>query len=112
MRKSAQVTVTVVAAMGLAARGQQRPDPCDAASFNEEVCRQAVQARGYCLNGKWVRLKYQNPYPFYYDLYAAYAASGGAVAPMTAGTCSQPRASHGGSHGGFGATGAGRGGGS
>src|SRR5712691_9226719 len=32
-KKSARIVLTVVAAMGMAARGQQSPAPCDAATF-------------------------------------------------------------------------------
>jgi hypothetical protein len=39
MKKSANVTLTLVAAMGIAARAQQRPEPCEAATFNEQVAQ-------------------------------------------------------------------------
>ena len=35
MKKSAKVTLTVVAAMGLASCGRPRTDPCEPAYFNE-----------------------------------------------------------------------------
>ena len=115
MKKSVKVTLTVVAAMGLAARAQSRLDPCVQSTFNEQACQEAVRARGYCWNGKWVRLTYHYPFPYYYDMYAEYLAQGGAVTPAEMGTCHQPLLSgiafhggaHGPSHGGFGSTGAG-----
>lgn len=113
MKKSVQITLTVVAAMGLAARAQSRLDPCVQSTFNEQACQEAVRAHGYCWNGKWVRLTYNYPYPYYYDLYAEYVALGGTVTPAEVGACRGGLAafihsgSHGASHGGFGSTGAG-----
>src|SRR5580700_7351975 len=72
MKKSASVSLTVVAAFGIAAQAQPRLDPCAAASFNEQACQAAVQNRGYCWNGQWVKLKYHYAYPYYYDAYQAY----------------------------------------
>ena len=115
MKKSVHVTLTVVAAMGLAARAQSRPDPCVQSTFNEQACQGAVRARGYCWNGKWVSLTYHYPFPYYYDMYAEYMALGGTVTPAEVGTCRRPwmtyfaahGGGHGASHGGFGSTGAG-----
>jgi len=73
--------------MGLAARAQSLPDPCGAATFNEQACHEAVRANGYCWNGKWVRLKYRYAFPYYYDLYADYMAQGGLVIAGKVGTC-------------------------
>jgi len=117
MRKSVQVTLTLAAAMGVAARAQSPPDPCGAATFNEQACQKAVRASGYCWNGKWIRLKYRYPFPYYYDLYADYMAQGTLVIPAEVGTCHTSlaailgthRGGHGVSHAGFGATGAGHG---
>jgi len=112
MKKSASVRLTVLAAAGIAARAQTRPDPCLAASFNQQACEAAVQNRGYCWNGHWVRLKYHYPFPHYYDAYQEYIAGGGEVTPAEVDSCGPP---HGfwffGAHGaaaraGFGATGA------
>jgi hypothetical protein len=113
MKKSAQITLTLVAAMGIAARAQSRPDPCVQSTFNEQACQEAVRANGYCWNGKWVRLKYHYPFPYYYDLYAEYLLLGGAPTPAEVGTCRGSLGrfisvhSGGASHGGFGSTGAG-----
>lgn len=116
MKKSANVTLTLVAAMGIAARAQQRPEPCEAATFNEQACHEAIQAGGYCWNGKWVRLTYHYPFPYYYDLYWEHVTQGGVVSPAQVGTC-RPwlrtimaahghGASGGAAHGGFGSSGA------
>jgi hypothetical protein len=110
MKKSATVTLTIVAAMGLAARTQSRRDPCEAATFNEHACQQAIQAGGYCWNGRWVRLKYHYPFPYYYDLYQELISQGGVVTATPVGSCG-PRPTHfAGAHGaaraGFGSHGA------
>jgi hypothetical protein len=111
MKKSASVTVTLLAAAGMAARAQSRPEPCSAATFNEQACEAAVQNRGYCWNGRWIRLKYHDAFPYYFDAYQEYVAAGGAVSPMTVGSCGPPHGMFGflhagGARGGFGATGA------
>jgi len=78
MKKSASVRLTVVAAIGMgAAHGQQRQDPCAAASFKQQACQAAVQNRGYCWDGKWVQLTYHYPYPYYYDAYQQYTTNRG-----------------------------------
>ena len=109
MKRSASVSLTVVAAVSMAARGQQRLDPCAAASFNEQACQAAIQSRGYCWNGRWVPLKYHYPFPYYYDAYQDYAANGGVVNAAVVGSCGPPApvvfGAHGAAHGGFGATG-------
>src|SRR5271157_2084561 len=115
MKRSVSVSLTVVAAVSMAARGQPRLDPCATASFNEQACQAAVQNHGYCWNGKWVRLKYHYPFPYYYDAYQEYMANGGAVSAATVGSCGPPAAvmgAHGTARAGFGATGAGHGAGS
>ncbi len=107
MKRSASVTLTLVVTLG-AARAQQSTDPCDAATFNKNVCKAAVRSGGYCSQGAQFAASYQQAYPYYYDLYRNYVSQGGAVDPSPAETC--PRGSA--VHGGFGATGAGHGGGS
>jgi hypothetical protein len=111
VKKSAAVRLTFVAAVGIAAHAQARPDPCAAASFNEAACRAAVQANGYCWNGRWVKLSYHYPYPYYYDAYLDYMSLGGAVQSASIGSCGVPRIKTGTAHGfsraGFGACGAG-----
>jgi hypothetical protein len=90
MRKSSAVKLTVVAAIGIAAQAQQRPDPCQSATFNAQACSEAVQRRGYCFNGQWVRMKYSYPYPYYYDRYQAYSVLVGASTPLSVGACGAP----------------------
>ena len=113
MRKSTRVTLTVVAVMGLASCGRRRLDPCEAASFNELACQDAIQNRGYYYNGGWVPLMYHNPYPYYYDSYRHYVSGGGVVhsAPITSYSRPSGSSSHGGGveRGGFGSTGGGHG---
>ena len=81
----------MVAAIGMAARGGQRPDPCAAATFNETACQAAIQDRGYCWNGKWIRFRYHYPFPYYYDAYQEYLASGGAVTAAMVDSCGPGR---------------------
>jgi hypothetical protein len=104
MKRSAQVTLTLVATLGLAACNRQRKDPCGSATFNEQACQDAVQNRGYYWGGQWVPMSYGYPYPYYYDSYRSYAARGGAVHAAPAGSYS---ASPSVTRGGFGSTGAG-----
>jgi len=110
MKRSASVGLTVVAAVSLAARGQPRLDPCATASFNEQACEAAIQNRGYCWNGRWVRLKYHYPFPYYYDAYQEYLENGGLVDAAQVGSCGPPMhiafGGHGGARGGFGGHGA------
>ena len=114
MKKSANITLTVVAAVGIAAHAAPRPDPCAAANFNEQACRAAIQDRGYCWNGRWVGMKYHYPFPFYYDAYQEYVDLGGLVSPAAVGSCTQRAAtrshfvsgSHTAARAGFGSSGA------
>jgi len=105
MKKSASITLTAVAAMGLAACNR-RQDPCEAASFNEVACSEAVRQGGYHYNGRWVPMYYHYPYPYYYDTYRSYTARGGRVTSAPAGAYRAPSSS-GVTRGGFGSIGAG-----
>ncbi len=110
MKKSAQVTLTVVAAMALASCGRSRREPCDRAGFDELACREAVQQGGYYWGGSWYPMMYQYPYPYYYDTYRTYVSSGGRVYSAPSGTYARPAgAAPAGSvqRGGFGSIGAG-----
>lgn len=113
MKRSASVGLTVLAAFSMVARAQQRLSPCATTSFNEQACQAAIQTGGYCWNGRWVKLRYNNPYPYYYDLYQEYVANGGVVNAAVVGTCVAPTrrttGGHGVAHRGFGATGCGHG---
>ena len=99
MKKSAHVTLTIVAAVAGAARAQQAPNPCEPSTFNESACRTAVKDHGYCSAGFWVPHTFQK-YPYYYDLYRLYGSAGGVITSAQVETCTRPR------HGGFGAIGA------
>jgi hypothetical protein len=94
MKRSAQVTLTVLAAVA-GARAQQASNPCSPGSFNQKACHVAVRLHGYCDSATWVPQQYQK-YPYYYDLYQAYTAGGGVVTAAPASTCRSV-------HGGFGA---------
>ena len=97
MKKSARVTLTVLAAVG-GAYAQQPPNPCGPNSFNPAACQAAVRFHGYCDGATWVPQQYQK-YPYYYGLYQAYASAGGIVDAPLPSSCRVPR------RGGFGAHG-------
>src|ERR1022692_1013045 len=90
MKKSTKVTLTVVAAMGLASCGRSRPDPCEQGSFNEMACQDAVRSGGYYYGGSWYPMVYRYPYPYYYDHYRMHVSSGGAVVSAPAGGYARP----------------------
>lgn len=102
MRKSATVPLTVVAALGLAWRARAQ-DPCDPATFNGKVCQTAVHHAGYCSQGAWVPVSYQEKYPNYYDAYRDYMLQGGVVTPAANEKCHRGVSWV---HGGFGTIGA------
>ena len=108
MKKPAQITLTVVAAMGMAACNRNRRDPCEAATFNEQACNQAVSSGGYHYGGTWYPMVYSRPYPYYYDMYRGHVARGGSVrsAPPSAYSAPGTSSPSGVSRGGFGSTGA------
>jgi hypothetical protein len=112
MKKSTQVTLTIVAAVGLASCGRGRRDPCQAESFNELACQDAVRSGGYYWGGSWYPMVYHYPYPYYYDSYHTYVRRGGRVYAAPAGSYGRPGGagvsapSSGGTvRGGFGSTG-------
>jgi len=97
----------MVAAMSFAASAQQGADACDASTFNPKVCKNAVHHGGFCSQGTWVQMSYQESYPYYYDLYRNYLSLGGVVAAASKEDCRDPhRGFFGISHGGFGSHGA------
>jgi hypothetical protein len=116
MKKSASITLTAVAAMGIAACNRSRPDPCEAATFNEQACNDAVRNHGYHYGGSWVPMYYSHPYPYYYDSYRGYVSRGGSVRSVPSGSYAAPAAGassgtsvsspSGVTRGGFGSTGA------
>ncbi len=117
MKKSAKVTLTVVATVGLASCNRSRVDPCEAGSFNEQACQEAVRNGGYFWGGSWFPMTYNYPYPYYYDSYRRYTAAGHAVHPVPAERYARPAGQTFGGHssspgvtrGGFGSIGAGHG---
>ena len=85
-------------------------DPCNAATFNEHACQDAVNNGGYYWNGSWQNMSYHQPYPYYYDQFRTHISQGGASVGVPDSVYSHPV---GGSHsvgsverGGFGAHGA------
>lgn len=107
MKKSAKVTITAVAAMGLAMCGRRHADPCAAETFNEMACQEAVRSGGYYWQGSWYPMVYSYPYPYYFDTYRRYVVSGGRVIAAPGNVYGRPSAgsSSGVERGGFGSTG-------
>jgi hypothetical protein len=121
MKRSSKVTLTVVAAMGLAGCAR-RYDPCDSQYFNAVACSDAVQGGGYFWHGTWFPTRYQYAYPYYYDSYQRHVSGGGRVFGTPPGTYAHPAAVGGAAaggvsapsggtvtRGGFGSTGSGHG---
>src|SRR5438067_33197 len=117
MKRSSKVTLTVVAAMGLAGCSR-RYDPCDSRSFDAIACGDAVRGGGYYYRGSWYPMTYHYPYPYYYDAYRSHVSRGGPVVAVPPGAYGRPGASAPGAgtsapaaggvtRGGFGSTGAG-----
>src|SRR5262249_49447196 len=111
MKRSSQVTLTVVAAMGLAGCAR-RYDPCDAPSFDAAACSDALRGGGYYYGGSWDPMTYHYPYPYYYDAYRRHVSTGGSVVVVPHGAYARPGggasapAAGGVTRGGFGSTGA------
>ncbi len=97
MKKSAGVTLTILAGFASAAHAQQSSNPCVPGSFNPAACQTAVKLHGFCDGGAWVTQKFQQ-YPYYYGLYATYVAAGGPVDSPLPSSCRVPRGGFG-SHG-------------
>jgi hypothetical protein len=76
MKKSRQVTLTILAAVALAGCGR-RYDPCDPRYFNDLACRDAVFNGGYYYHDVWYRTTYDHPYMYYYNSYHTHVALGG-----------------------------------
>src|SRR4029077_740142 len=111
VKKSARVVLTVAGAVGMATRGLEALNPCDASAFNGKACRVAVKHQGYCDGSIWIPTAYSERYPYYYDSYQAYLASGGVTTASEVGNCQHLASGfygvHGVSRGGFGAIGSG-----
>jgi hypothetical protein len=103
MKKSSKVTLTIVAAVGLASCSRRR-DPCEPAYFNEAACQEAVSNGGYYWGGSWYPTVYHYRYPYYYDHYNRYRSSGGMVYSSPATTYARPAGRTFGTGGGSGAS--------
>jgi hypothetical protein len=89
MKRSSKVTLTVVAAMGLAGCAR-RYDPCEAQYFNPTACNDAVVGGGYFWHGSWYPMRYAYAYPVYFNNYQRHVASGGKIFGTPAGTYARP----------------------
>lgn len=90
MKKSAKVTLTVVAVVGLASCGRRRYDPCESTYFDSAACQEAVRGGGYYWGGSWFPMTYHYPYPYYFDSYQTYVRRGGRVTTAPAGSYARP----------------------
>jgi hypothetical protein len=106
VKKSSKVTLTLMAALGAAGCGHRGVDPCDAATYNDAACLQAVKDGGYYWGGSWVPRTYYQPYSYYHDSYGAFVDGGGAEKAAPAGAYSSSGDPAGVTRGGFGETGA------
>lgn len=101
MKKSSQVTLTLVAAMAMA--GCSRPyNPCRPETFNALACQEAIAQDGYYYGGSWYPMSYMHSYPYYYNSYWYHVQRGYSVSSAPAGSYSHPS---GVTRGGFGSTG-------
>ena len=91
MKKSSKITLTLVAAAALAACSRRR-DPCEAGTFNEMACQDAVRSGGYYWGGSWYPMHYSYPYPYYYDSYRTRVRGGGSVVAAPYGSYGRPGA--------------------
>src|SRR5437773_12090704 len=97
MKKSTRVTLTVVAAVGLASCGRRRMDPCEPSYFSQQACQAAIDSGGYYWQGSWYPMVYHYPYPHYYDSYRSYSSGGGRVYTAPRGAYEKTVTSSGGS---------------
>ena len=91
-KRSATVPLSLVPALAaLVSCGPSQPsameaDPCLPASYQQQICEQAVQQHGYYYGGGWYPHVYAMPPLYYYNGYSHYVATGGRVrvlAPST-----------------------------
>jgi hypothetical protein len=100
------VSLSVVAGVALISCGRRAQDPCATAYFNERACQDAVASGGYYWNGTWYAMRYDHPYPFYFDSYRTYRDNGGRTSAAPGITYGRP-SSGSVERGGFGSTGEG-----
>lgn len=101
MKRSGQVGLTLLTALGLASCGRATPpapkisgepppssqatmtwdnkprDPCAQQYFDENLCQNAIQNRGYHYGGMWIPMMYSRPYMSYYGDHHSFLSSGG-----------------------------------
>lgn len=109
MKRSGQVGLVLLTALGLASCGRSskpqpaavvnppseaagtsqatmawdnKPrDPCAQQYFDENLCRSAVDHRGYHYGGTWIPMIYSRPYDSYYSAHRTFLSSGGSYSP-------------------------------
>ena len=106
MKKSGQITLTLLAAIAMAACNR-RYDPCDKRYFEAMACREAISHGGFYYHDVWYRTTYDRPYTYYYNSYQTYTSLGGHSSShgYSSYSHSSSHSSSGVSRGGFGSTG-------
>lgn len=85
LKRSSAVPLTLVPALAaVVGCGPSQPsaaeaDPCLPATYQQQICEQAVRQQGYYYGGGWYPHVYAMPALFYYNGYSRYVASGGRV---------------------------------
>ena len=102
MKRSGQVGLVLMTALGLSSCGRGTPppqrtvsaeppagsqatmtwdnkprDPCAQQYFDEGLCQNAIHNRGYHYGGSWIPMMYSRPYTYYSGSHSSYLSSGG-----------------------------------
>ena len=98
MKRSGQVGLTLMTALGLTSCSHSTPppktivnppsqatmswdntprDPCSQQYFDEQLCQGAIHNRGYHYGGLWIPMIYSRGYSSYYGDHRSYISSGG-----------------------------------
>jgi hypothetical protein len=89
LKRSSAVPLTLVPAIAaVVGCGPSQPsaaeaDPCLPATYQQQICEQAVRQQGYHYGGGWYPHVYAMPALFYFNGYSRYVASGGRVRMMS-----------------------------
>ena len=107
MKRSGQVGLVLLTALGLSSCGRSTPspqktvtaeptpaasqatmtwdnkprDPCAQQYFDEGLCQSAIHNRGFHYGGSWIPMMYGYPYTYYYGTHQTFMSSGGSYTP-------------------------------
>ena len=106
MKRSGQVGLVLMTALGLSSCGRSTPppqrtvtaepppasqatmtwdnkprDPCSQQYFDEQLCQNAITNRGYHYGGTWIPMFYTRPYGSYWGDHRTFISSGGSYSP-------------------------------